>query len=64
MNSHRISGFARIYNELYGDGAHQEAVRYALVARSMGDNDEHVFWLQVADLLLAGSSLEPQAEAA
>ncbi len=63
MNSHRISGFARIYNELYGDGAHQEAVRYALVARSLGDKGEHEFWLQVADLLLTDSGLSPLAEA-
>ena len=64
MTAHRISGFARIYRELYGAGAHQEAVRYALVARSMGDTDGHTIWLQVADLLQAGSGLEPRAEAA
>ena len=64
MNPHRISGFAHIYCELYGSGAHQEAIRYALVARSMGHHHEHGFWLQVADLLQAGSAPTPQAEAA
>ena len=53
--AHRISGYASIYRELYGTDAHQEALRYALVARSMGDGTEHSFWLEVA------AQLEPQA---
>ena len=59
MNQHRISGFAQTYRELYGADAHQEAVRYALVARSLGNRDEHGFWLQVAALL--DPAAQPQA---
>ena len=32
-------------------GAYDEALRYALVVRSVGDQQEHDFWLKVADAL-------------
>lgn len=46
-----VSHFADLYSQLYGLKAQDEALRYALVVRSVGDLQEHDFWLQVADAL-------------
>ena len=64
-----VREFAELYRQLYGSGAHEAALDYALVMRSMGDRGEHDFWLQVADALLPSAppmtrAAEPGARAA
>ena len=47
----QVGDFAKIYSDLHGQRAHEEALSYALVARSMGDRQEYDFWLSVAEEL-------------
>ena len=47
----QVDHFTAYYSEIYGQGAYDEALRYALVVRSVGDQQEHDFWLKVADAL-------------
>lgn len=58
MNSQVAAGqvdqLAKYYSRTYGPGAYEEALRYALVVRAVGDHQEHDVWLQVADALSLG----------
>lgn len=42
---------ARLYSELHGTKALEEARVYALVARSIGDSEEYSLWMGVAGIL-------------
>ena len=48
-----VGDFAKIYAELHGQKAHEEALNYALVVHSIGDRQEYDFWVSVAEALHA-----------
>ena len=51
--SQHVGDFARVYAEIHGQKAHEEALNYALVVHSMGDRQEYDFWVSVAEALHA-----------
>lgn len=51
--SHQVDDFARVYAEIHGQNAHEEALNYALVVHSIGDRQEYDFWVSVAEALHA-----------
>lgn len=53
LASQQVGDFAKVYAEIHGHKAHEEALSYALVAHSMGDRQEYDFWLSVAEELHA-----------
>ena len=60
--SQYVGDFAKVYEEIHGQKAHEEALSYALVVHSMGDRQEYDFWLSVAEALHA-DPIEPASAA-
>ena len=56
-----VGDFAKIYAEIHGQKAHEEALSYALVVHSMGDRQEYDFWLSVAEALHAEPAVTANA---
>ena len=56
----RLLELGRIYSELYGTKALEEARAYALVARSIGNSEESDLWMGVAGVLESGPAADPQ----